>query len=191
MRLFATSFRALACVAGVPSSCDERCVGLSVECRESCRGLFGMCASSCATKGALSASCPPIFPAARMAARASSSSAEGNGRDHGVGLRCGVAGAEPAHGVGFAASEATAFSSRLRRRGRRRPKSPASQRRAAYSRSASFSAASSSGVCFWRRAEDYSQTCSPDVLRHAGFAGRPAAATARCFLRPRAVRAGR
>ena len=72
----------------------------------------------------------------------------GNGRDHGVGLRCGVAGAEPAHDVGFRGVGERRISSRLRRRGRRRRNRREVERRAAYPRSASLSAASSSGVCF-------------------------------------------
>ena len=101
MRRLATSFSALACVAGVPSRArDERCVGLSVECRESAEASLACAPPSCATS-ALSASCPPDFPGGADGGQGQFLVGRGNGRDHGVGLRCGVAGAEPAHDVGF------------------------------------------------------------------------------------------
>lgn len=183
MRLFATSFRALACVAGVPSrAATNAALGFPLNAARAAEASLACAPPSCATS-ALSASCPPIFPAARMAARASSSSAEEMARDHGVGLRCGVAGAEPAHDVGFrGVGERRHFLHDCGVEGVVGEIAGEVERRAAVFAVGVFQRGEQFRRLFFGvRAEDYSQTCGPDVLRHAGLRRALAAATALLF----------
>ena len=152
-------------------SCDERCVGLSVECRESCRGLFGMCASELCDER-VERLLSSDFPGGADGGQGQFLVGRGNGRDHGVGLRCGVAGAEPAHDVGFrGVGERRHFLHDCGVEGVVGEIAGEVERRAAVFAVGVFQRGEQFRRLFFGvRAEDYSQTCGPDVLRHAGFA---------------------
>ena len=152
-------------------SCDERCVGLSVECRESCRGLFGMCASELCDER-VERLLSSDFPGGADGGQGQFLVGRGNGRDHGVGLRCGVAGAEPAHDVGFrGVGERRHFLHDCGVEGVVGEIAGEVERGAAVFAVGVFERGEQFRRLFFGvRAEDYSQTCGPDVLRHAGFA---------------------
>ena len=152
-------------------SCDERCVGLSVKSREGCGSLFGMRASQLCyqcVERLLSAD----LPGGTDGCQGQLIVRRRHGGNHGGALRCGVARSQPAYDI------------RLRGVAQRRElldeggierlvgegirvieRSAAVGPVGVFERGEQFRR-----LFFGVRAEDYSQTCGPDVLRHAGFA---------------------
>ena len=114
-------FQGVGLVAGVPSrAATNAALGFPLNAARAAEASLACAPPSCATKR-VERLLSSDFPGGADGGQGQFLVGRGNGRDHGVGLRCGVAGAEPAHDVGFSRRRrATAFSSRLRRRGRRR-----------------------------------------------------------------------
>ena len=86
---------------GISVECRyERGVGLSVECREGRRRLFGVCACQLCDER-VQCLLPADLSGGADGCQSQFFVGRGDGCNHGVGLRCGMTCAQPAHDVGF------------------------------------------------------------------------------------------